>query len=57
MKEAVDVGEIQKAFVKNGIWVRPFGKLVYIMPQYIITEEQLKFLCTKLTQVLSEQEG
>ncbi|QTH64344.1 adenosylmethionine--8-amino-7-oxononanoate transaminase [Psychrosphaera ytuae] len=57
MKKAVDVGEIQKAFVKNGIWVRPFGKLVYIMPQYIITEEQLQFLCTKLIQVLSEQKG
>ncbi len=44
MKENVDVGEIQKKFVKNGVWVRPFGKLIYIMPPYVITDDELNFL-------------
>lgn len=52
-KEAVDVGEIQKEFVKRGVWIRPFGKLVYIMPPYIISDEDL----TQLTQTIYEVLG
>ena len=48
MKKPVDVGRIQKIFVENGVWIRPFGKLVYVMPQYIITDDQLVQLCNGL---------
>lgn len=53
MKEPVDVGRIQARFVDAGIWVRPFGKLVYIMPPYVITDDQLKTLCQQLVNVVS----
>lgn len=52
MKESVDVGEFQKLCVKEGIWVRPFGKLVYIMPPFIITDEKLIFLVEKLLKII-----
>ena len=52
MKESVDVGEFQKLCVKEGIWVRPFGKLVYIMPPFIITDEELTFLIEKLLKII-----
>jgi len=52
VKHPVDMGEIQKAFVKEGVWVRPFGKLVYIMPPYIITSEQLTVLTSALVKVV-----
>ena len=52
MKESVDVGEFQKLCVKEGIWVRPFGKLVYIMPPFIITDEELIFLVEKLLKII-----
>jgi len=54
MKKAVNMKLITKAFVENGVWVRPFGKLVYLMPPYIISTLELEHLCAAVSQVLSE---
>lgn len=56
LTHAVDMESIQNDFVAQGIWIRPFGKLVYIMPQYIITPQQLTTLCDALFQVISTLE-
>lgn len=53
MKKPVDMASMQKKFVENGIWVRPFGRLVYIMPQYVITDGQLEQLCRALVKVIN----
>lgn len=52
MKNPVNMGEIQKRFVKKGVWVRPFGKLVYIMPPYVISPEDLSVLTRALFEVV-----
>ncbi|MEN8140032.1 MAG: adenosylmethionine--8-amino-7-oxononanoate transaminase [Thermodesulfobacteriota bacterium] len=48
MKREVDVAVIQEKFIQQGVWVRPFGRLVYIMPPYIIDEDDLTTLCRAL---------
>ncbi|MEP1095266.1 MAG: adenosylmethionine--8-amino-7-oxononanoate transaminase [Cyclobacteriaceae bacterium] len=40
-KENVDVAKAQKFFVDQGVWIRPFRNLIYIMPPYVINESDL----------------
>ncbi|MFT7568491.1 MAG: adenosylmethionine-8-amino-7-oxononanoate aminotransferase, partial [Pseudoalteromonas distincta] len=41
----VDVAKIQAYFVEQGVWIRPFGKLIYLMPPYISDDTSIKTLC------------
>lgn len=52
LKEPVVMSEIQPLFVAEGVWVRPFGKLVYVMPPYVISSDELKALCRSICRVL-----
>lgn len=55
MKKDVDMAIIQKQFVDEGVWVRPFGKLIYIMPPFIIEPQDLRILTKALLKVVSLQ--
>ena len=57
MKQAVDMKSIMRQFVDAGIWVRPFGKLVYLMPPYIISARELELLCNSLIDTVARQPG
>ncbi len=52
MKEPVEIEKIQQQFVEKGIWIRPFGKLIYTMPPYIIEDHDLDTLTKKITQIV-----
>jgi adenosylmethionine-8-amino-7-oxononanoate aminotransferase len=44
---------IQARFVERGVWVRPFGRLVYLMPPYVISDAQLEHLCGAVVDVVA----
>ncbi|MCH5347088.1 MAG: aminotransferase class III-fold pyridoxal phosphate-dependent enzyme, partial [Muribaculaceae bacterium] len=50
----VDVGRFQRRCVDRGVWIRPFGNNVYIMPPYIISDEELATLCEALVDLVAE---
>lgn len=52
----VDVQNIQARFVERGVWIRPFGKLVYLMPPSVISDADLQKLCDVLVETISELE-
>lgn len=54
-KQPVDMERFQNECIARGVWVRPFGKLVYVMPPYIITDEQLQQLTRTIKEVASLQ--
>lgn len=45
LNKNINVEKIQLYFVKNGIWIRPFGKLLYIMPPFTTSKKELKKIC------------
>lgn len=48
LKQPVDMAIVQPQFVERGVWLRPFGKLVYTMPPYIIEADEL----SQITQAI-----
>jgi len=57
---ALDMKSVQPMFVERGVWVRPFGRLVYLMPPFVIDDEDLLTLTDAVVSVvrsLSEASG
>jgi adenosylmethionine---8-amino-7-oxononanoate aminotransferase len=55
MKEPVEMAKIQKALVDEGVWIRPFGKLIYTMPPYVMNDDDLAKLCSAIVFVVGKQ--
>ena len=44
MDAVIDVAKLQRFFVEQGVWIRPFANLIYVMPPYIIGPDDLSKL-------------
>ena len=47
-----DLASFQAECVRRGVWIRPFGRLVYVMPPFVISAEQLKILLTHMCEMI-----
>lgn len=53
LQHPVKTREVQRRFVERGVWVRPFGRLVYLMPPYVISDPDLQALCDSVCAVIA----
>jgi len=56
LNKNVDLAWMSREFIKQGVWVRPFLNLVYIMPPFIIKEDELKTLTSAIYKVIKSFE-
>ena len=52
-RQPVDMARLQAKFVELGVWIRPFGRLIYLMPPYVIRSEELRRLTDAVSTVLA----
>jgi adenosylmethionine-8-amino-7-oxononanoate aminotransferase len=50
----LDMKTVQPRFVEHGVWVRPFGRLVYLMPAFIMEDADLEALMQAVVAVIEE---
>ena len=53
LHEAVDLAAVQPLFVERGVWVRPFGKLVYTMPPFVMGTDDVATLTAAMVDVVA----
>ena len=55
-RRPVDMGAMQAFFVEHGVWVRPFGRLVYVMPPYVMAPADLSLVTAAMCEAVSREE-
>ncbi len=53
LKHPVDMHTLPFEFVARGVWVRPFGRLVYVMPPFVINEQDTRALTSAICEVVA----
>ncbi|WP_322753622.1 MULTISPECIES: adenosylmethionine--8-amino-7-oxononanoate transaminase [unclassified Frankia] len=56
-REPVDLRVIQPLLVELGVWVRPFGRLVYAMPPYVMTCPDVAALTAAMVEAVARTTG
>ena len=54
--EPLEAAAAQEVLVRHGVWLRPFGKLLYTMPPFVIAEDELRAITTAMREVVRSVE-
>ena len=54
LNNPVDLAQVTPMFLDRGVWIRPFGKLVYAMPPYIMNSEDVATLTAAMVDVVAQ---
>jgi adenosylmethionine-8-amino-7-oxononanoate aminotransferase len=52
---AIGLDTMRRRFPELGVWIRPFGQVVYLMPPFVIGTDDLSRLTAAIRQVLAER--
>jgi adenosylmethionine-8-amino-7-oxononanoate aminotransferase len=52
MNEAVNVARLQEFFIEKGVWLRPFGRLIYMMPAYVMARNEIGQLAATVFEAI-----
>ena len=52
LKNPVDVSKVMPQFIEAGVWVRPFGNVIYLMPPFIISKDELSTLTSAVLKIV-----
>lgn len=54
LKNLVDMKKVQNLLPESGVWLRPFGKLIYTMPPYIIKDNEIDKVCDVMLKIAED---
>ena len=57
LKKTLDMKSTQEKLIKYGVWLRPYGKLLYTMPPFIITDQELLKITNAMREVVRNLES
>ncbi len=52
--EPLSMVEMQAVALAHGVWLRPFGRLVYTMPPYVSSDDDVDQVCTAMTAIVTQ---
>jgi len=53
LENAVDTSQLMPKFIELGVWIRPFGNIIYLMPPFIISKDELSKLTSAVLKVVA----
>ena len=52
--EALDMKKTQEELIESGVWLRPYGKLLYTMPPFVISDEELLVITQAMANIVGD---
>lgn len=57
MEEPVDIAAVNHAYIEQGVWLRPFNRLIYTMPPFIATGEDIRNITRAMCDTVATAVG